>query len=98
MVSSRSRKNFSPEFKEEAVKLVIETSRSIAHVARELNINEATLSNWVAKYRREHVGEEPSLSLTERARLKEAERQNRELRMENEFLKKAAAYFARDPR
>jgi transposase-like protein len=97
-MAPRSRKKFSPEFREEAVKLVIETSRPAAQIARELDMNEATLSNWVAKYRREHVGEEPALSLSERARLREAERQLRELRMENEFLKKAASYFARDPR
>jgi transposase-like protein len=52
----------------------------------------------VAAYRREHADEEPALELGERARLREAERLVRELKMENEFLKKAAAYFARDPR
>jgi transposase len=95
---SRNRRNFSPEFKEEAVKLVIETSRPIAQVARELGIHEGTLGNWVNAYRREHAGDEPPLSVSERARLRELEREARELRMENEFLKKAAAYFAKDPR
>jgi transposase-like protein len=52
----------------------------------------------VAAYRREHADDEPALELGERARLREAERLVRELKMENEFLKKAAAYFARDPR
>jgi len=61
-------------------------------------MNEGTLANWVLKYRGAHAGEEPPLTLTERARLREAERELREARMENEFLKKAAAYFARDPR
>lgn len=95
---SRNRRNFSPEFKEEAVKLVIETSRPIAQVARELGIHEGTLGNWVNAYRREHADDEPPLSVSERARLRELEREARELRMENEFLKKAAAYFAKDPR
>jgi transposase-like protein len=67
-------------------------------VARELGIVEGTLGNWVNTYRREHAGEEPPLSLNERARLRELERETRELKMEVEFLKKAAAYFARDPR
>jgi transposase-like protein len=67
-------------------------------VARELGIVEGTLGNWVNTYRREHAGEEPPLTLNERARLRELERVTRELKMENEFLKKAAAYFARDPR
>jgi transposase-like protein len=90
----RPKKSFSPEFKDEAVKMVIETSRPIAKVAKELGINEGTLGNWVSIYRREHAGEEPPLT----ARLRELERETRELKMENEFLKKAAAYFARDHR
>jgi transposase-like protein len=87
---ARSRKSYSPEFREEAVKLVIETSRPIAQVAKELGIHEATLGNWVNAYRREHAGEEPPLSVSERARLRELEREARELRLENEFLKKGA--------
>jgi transposase len=46
----------------------------------------------VSIYRREHAGEEPPLTVSERARLRELERETRELKMENEFLKKAAAY------
>ena len=91
-------KTFSPEFKEEAVKLVIETSRPVAVVAKELGINESTLGNWVAIYRRDHAGEKPPLTVSERARLRELERETRELKMENEFLKKAAAYFASEHR
>lgn len=91
-------RKFSPEFRDDAVRLVIETSRPIAQVARELGINEGTLGNWVGQYRAEHAEDEPPLSVSERARLREAERELREVRMENEFLKKAAAYFARDPR
>ena len=87
-------KKYSPEFREEAVKMVIETSRPIAEVARELGIIEGTFGNWVNTYRREHAGDEPPLDVSERARLREAERQLREVKMENEFLKKAAAYFA----
>jgi transposase len=97
-VLARVKKNYSPEFREEAVKLVIETSRPIAQVARELGVVEGTLGNWVNTYRREHAGEEPALTLNERIRLRELERETRELKMENEFLKKAAAYFARDHR
>ncbi|MFZ0188282.1 MAG: IS3 family transposase [Streptosporangiaceae bacterium] len=86
----RPKKSFSPEFKDEAVKMVIETSRPIARVAKELGINEGTLGNWVGIYRREHAGEEPALTVNERARLRELERETRELKMENDFLKKAA--------
>ena len=93
-MSQQRRKKFSPEFREEAAKMVIETSRPIAVVARELGINEGTLGNWVNQYRREHAGDEPELEVSERARWREAERELREAKMENEFLKKAAAYFA----
>jgi transposase len=94
----RPKKSFSPEYKDEAVKMVIETSRPIARVAKELGINEGTLGNWVNAYRRDHAGEEAPLTVSERARLRETERENRELKMENEFLKKAAAYFAGEHR
>ena len=70
------------------MKAVIMNSRPIVQIARELGINEGTLGNWVAAYRREHADEEPALELGERARLREAERLVRELKMENEFLKK----------
>ena len=85
---SRPKKNYSPEYREEAVKLVIETSRPIAQVAKELGVQEGTLGSWVARYRREHASDEPELNTTERARLRQLERETRALRMENEFLKK----------
>ena len=92
------RRKFSPEFKDEAVKMVIESSRAIAEVAREIQVNEGTLGNWVNKYRVEHADEEPPLSMPERARLRELERENRELKMKAEFLGKAAAFFAQEYR
>jgi transposase len=92
------RKKYSAEFREEAVKAVIETSRPIAQVARELGIVEGTLGNWVNAYRREHAGEEPPLTVSERARLRELEKEVRELRLKNEFLGKAAAFFAQEYR
>jgi transposase-like protein len=49
----RERARFSPEFKDEAVRLVIESGRPIAQVALELQINDGTLGNWVARYRDE---------------------------------------------
>lgn len=88
-------RKFSPEYRDEAVKQVIETSRPIAEVARDLGINEGTLGNWVNKYRNEHPASE-ELDISDRARLRELERENRDLRMEREFLKKAAAFFARE--
>ena len=88
------RRRFSPEYRDEAVKMVIESSRPIAQVARDLGINEGTLGNWVAQYRKSHPEAEEPLTVAERARLRELERENRELRLQAEFLKKAAAFFA----
>jgi len=70
---------------EDAVKMVIDSVRLIAQVARELNVGEGTLGNWVGKYRRDHAGEEPPLNVSDRARLREVERELRDVRMENEF-------------
>ena len=90
------RTKFTATFKEEAVKMVVESSRPIAQVARELSINAGTLGNWVDRYRDAHLVEEAPLSVPDRIRLKELEVENRELRMKNEFLGKAAAFFARE--
>jgi transposase len=94
VIVERYRK-FSPEYRDEAVKMVIETPRPIAEVARDLGLNESTLGNWVTKYRNEHPASE-DLNISDRARLKELEKENRELRMERDFLKKAAAFFAKE--
>jgi transposase len=91
-------RKYSPEFREEAARMVVETSRPIADVGRELGVNETTLGYWVKAYREKHAGEEPPLDMPERARLRELERENRELKMKSEFLSKAAAYFAAEHR
>jgi transposase len=92
------RSKYSAEYKEEAARVVVESDRPIAEVAREIGVHEGTLGTWVAKYRREHAGDEPPLTVSERARLRELERENRELRMKSEFLGKAAAFFAQEYR
>jgi len=89
------RGKFSPEFREAAVREVIDKSRPIADVARENGLVAQTLGNWVNAWRVDHVADEPALTLSERARLKELEGEVRELRMENEFLGKATAFFAK---
>lgn len=92
---AQGRRQYTAEYREEAVRLVLDSGRSIAAIARELGINEGTLGNWLNRFRREHAGDEPALEVNERARLRELEKENRDLRMEVEFLKKAAAFFAR---
>jgi transposase len=78
--------------------MVVELSWPVASVARECGLNEQTLRNWVNVYRETHAGEEPPLNVPERARLRELEKVVRELRLEKEFLGKAAAFFAREYR
>lgn len=98
MTSRRSK--FSPEFREQAVRAVIDTSRPIADVARELGLVAQTLSNWVNEYRRQCAGENPGeqLTVSEKEELARLRKENRELRMEKEFLGKAAAFFAKEYR
>jgi transposase len=88
---SKKRRNFTPEYKEEAAKLVIETSRPIAECARDIGVNEQTLRNWVNAYRKAHAGEEPPLSVSERAELRELKEEVRELRLKSEFLGKGVS-------
>jgi transposase len=98
VTGSKNPKRYSPEFKEEAAKMVVNLSRPIAQVARELGVNDTTLGFWVKGYRQQHSGDELPLDMPDQARLRELERRNRELEMELAFLKKAAAYFAREHR
>ena len=92
---SQKRRKFSPQFRAEAVQMVLETGKPIAEVARDLGVHDGTLGNWVATWRRDNPEPVPDLSPVERARVSEMEAEIRRLRMENEFLKKAAAFFAK---
>ena len=67
-------------------------------VAKEINVNEGTLSNWVRLFKDLHPAEEKPLTISERAQLKELQAEVRELRMKTEFLGKAAAFFAQEYR
>ncbi|MGA9872594.1 MAG: IS3 family transposase [Rhodococcus sp. (in: high G+C Gram-positive bacteria)] len=88
---SRSRRSFSPEFKDELCREVIDLSKPISEVAKAYNVGDDSLRRWLVKYRDTHGGgPDAELTLTERARLTQLERENRELRAEAAFLKKAA--------
>jgi transposase len=95
---SKQRRSFTPEYKEQVARMVVEESRAIPSTAREIGVNEQTLRNWVNEYRASHAGDEPPLTISERARLRELEKEVRELRLEKEFLGKAAAFFASEYR
>jgi transposase-like protein len=91
-------KAYSPEFRREAAREVVEKSRPIATVARELGVVPQTLGNWVRVYREERDVDGTVLSVAEKARVRELERENRELREKVAFLEKAAAFFAQNRR
>jgi transposase len=91
-------KSYTPEFKEQAARKVVEGSLPIARAARELGVNDTTLGFWVKAYRKKTAGQPLPADMPEAERIQELERRNRELEMENAFLKKAAAYFAREHR
>ncbi|GAB3998764.1 transposase [Glycomyces albus] len=97
-MSNPKRRNYSPEFKDEAVQLVLAGPGTVTDVARELGLNPQTLRNWVNKHQEAEPGAEPPLSISERARLRELEREVVELREKTRFLGKAAAFFAQTHR
>jgi transposase len=98
-IMGRKRRGFTPEYKDEAVKLVINTGRTVATVARELGLNEATLGRWVHDFRaRATAGQagQGGLSETERAELMRLRRENSDLKLDRAFLKKASLFFAQE--
>jgi transposase len=91
---SGKRKKYTPGFREQAARLVIETGRPIAHVAAEIGVGEQLLGRWV-RQAREHGGDSGAvLDADERAELERLRKENAELRLDRQFLKKAAAFFA----
>ena len=91
----RNRRQFTAEFKRDAVELVRTTGRPIAELARELGIYDSTLGNWV-RQDRINRGEQDGLSADDRARLRELERENTKLRMERDLLKRTVAFWVKE--
>ena len=92
---SRRRREFTREFKRDAVELVRTTGRPIAQVAKELGIYDSTLGNWVRQAQIDD-GERAGLTSDERARLGELERENARLRMERDLLKRTVAFWVKE--
>lgn len=90
----RQKRVFTPEYRAEAVQLVLSADKPVAEIARDLGIGESTLGNWVAKAKEKGVVQDKPLDVGERAELKRLREEYRVVKMERDFLKKAAAFFA----
>jgi transposase len=98
MNARRTRRKFAPEFKDDAVSLVIDQGYSCAEVARRLGVPENNVNRWVRKHRELNTNESTDgLSREDlEAELKRLRKENKRLEMEREILKKAAAFFANE--
>ena len=93
--AGRTRRRFTKESKADAVALVLDGDRSIASVARDLGIGETNLGNWVRQARIDR-GERPGLTTTERAELVQLRRENAQLWVERDLLKRATAFWVKE--
>ena len=91
-----TRRPLTDEYKASAVALVLEDGKSIAETARNIGVHEMTLGKWVRKVREAGGEKEKPLSEDERAELEELRKENARLRMEVEFAKKVATWFAKE--
>ena len=89
-------RKYDDELRERAVRLVFESGRPVAHVARDLGVHRETLRLWVRQAEADAGTRGDRLTIEERERLKALERENRELRRANEILKAASAFFAKE--
>ncbi len=93
---AETRRKFDEDFREGAVRLVRETRKPIAQVARELGINEGTLGNWVGLDRRRRERGGGRLSEDERAELARLRKENAELAMRCDVLKRSVALWVNE--
>lgn len=92
---SQKRKKYDREFRDGAVRIVEETGKPIAQVARDLGVNEGTLGNWVNRSRAERDGSS-NLSKDEYEELKRLRDENAELRMERDVLKRSVVLWVKE--
>src|SRR5256885_15960609 len=95
MVMAKQRRSFTPEYKDQVARMVVEESRAIPSTAREIGVNEQTLRNWVNAYRQGHACGEPPLSISERAPPRGVGKKKPEKKVGEEVLGKTAGVLAR---
>jgi transposase len=95
--AKRQRRQYTPEFKAGAIRLVLVEGRSVTQVAKDLDLTRSALDGWVQQAQAD-AGKGPVGALTsaEKEELARLRRENKVLRMEREILKKAAAFFAKE--
>ncbi len=99
MSEKRQRRDFTDDFKNDAVKLVIEQGYNCSEVGRRLGINHTNVSRWVRQHRAEKENKTEAGSSQElQAEVKQLRKENKRLLMERDILKKAAAFFANEPK
>jgi transposase-like protein len=97
VMAKRKRRAFTREFKAETVRLVLEGGKSIPEVARDLDVQESGLRLWVHQAKVDRgQGKPGELTTAEREELQRLRREVKDLRIEREILKKAAAFFAKE--
>ena len=94
----RPRRRFDDDFKAQAVRLVLDDGKTVGAVARDLDLTETALREWVKRARADRTQGRTGLTTAEREELARLRKENRELRTEREILKKAAAFFAKHQR
>ncbi len=93
----RARRRFDDDFKAQAVRLVLDEGKSVGTVARDLDLTETALRAWVHRARANRTKGRTGLTTAEREELSQLRKENRQLRLEREILKNAAAFFAKEP-
>jgi transposase len=93
----RARRRFDDDFKAQAVRLVLDEGSSVGAVARDLDLTETALREWVKRARANRTKGRTGVTTAEREELSQLRKENRQLRLEREILKNAAAFFAKEP-
>ncbi len=94
----RPRRNFTDEFKANAARLVLDEHKSVSQVARDLDLTASALGEWVKRAQADRTHGRTGLTTEERAELARLRKENRELKLERDILKKCAAFFAKESR
>jgi transposase len=96
--SRRPRRRFDDDFKAQAVRLVLDEGKTVGAAARDLDLTETALREWVKRAHADRTNGRTGLTTAEREELARLRKENRILREEREILKKAAAFFANERR